>query len=128
MAARAPQEPLLEWIAGIVGLVMVIGSVAYLLYLGIERKESLPDLHVAVTGIRPQAGGYLVTFTAENRGDSTAQGVKIVGRLQLGDGEQTSEVTLDYVPATSRRQGGLFFTEDPRRHPLRIRAEGYSRP
>ncbi len=52
--------------------------------------------------------------------------MKIVGRLRLAEGEQTSEVTLDYVPATSHRRGGLFFTEDPRRYPLSIREEGYS--
>lgn len=128
MAASAHKTPLLEWAAGAVGLVIVLTSVSYLLYRGFEQKAAFPDLHVAVTGIRPQASGYLVTFMVNNRGGATAQNVKIIGRLRGPAGEQSSEVTLDYVPAASRREGGLVFTEDPRRYPLTIRAEGYNRP
>ncbi len=54
---------MLERIAGAIGLVIAMASVSYLLYLGFEQKEVFPDLHVAVTGIQPQASGFLVTFT-----------------------------------------------------------------
>jgi uncharacterized protein (TIGR02588 family) len=35
---------------------------------------------------------------------------------------------FDYVPGHSVRQGGLFFTRDPRSGHLSVRARGYSAP
>ena len=35
---------------------------------------------------------------------------------------------IDYVPGHSVRQGGLFFTRDPRTGHLSLRARGYSAP
>jgi uncharacterized protein (TIGR02588 family) len=32
------------------------------------------------------------------------------------------------VPAHSYRKGGLFFSQDPRKYPLQLRAKGYTEP
>ena len=35
---------------------------------------------------------------------------------------------MDYLPPGSEREGGLFFSRDPRRHEVRLRAKGYVDP
>ena len=39
-----------------------------------------------------------------------------------------SEAVLDYVPAGSDREGGLWFSRDPRAGQLTLRAKGYADP
>ena len=50
------------------------------------------------------------------------------GILSGGGADETSRVVFDYVPGHSVRQGGLFFTRDPRTGHLTLRARGYSAP
>ena len=42
--------------------------------------------------------------------------------------KEASEVTLDYLPPRSDREGGLFFAHDPRAGDLQLRAKGFARP
>ena len=52
------------------------------------------------------------------------------GRAE-GSGEtsvETSSLTFDYVPGHAERKGGLFFTEDPRRHRSRSARSATRRP
>lgn len=120
--------PLLEWGVGLLGLIMVLGTVGFLIYKGLESEAPYPDVEVRVVDIQAQRNGYLVAFEARNRGGETAQGVLVRGRLQTPNGVETSEVRLDYVPAGSVRNGGLFFRDDPRGRPLAVHAEGYMQP
>ena len=41
---------------------------------------------------------------------------------------ETSDTTLDYLPGRSEREGGLFFSRDPRGFDLRLRPKGYMKP
>jgi uncharacterized protein (TIGR02588 family) len=41
---------------------------------------------------------------------------------------EVSSVILDYIPGQSAREGGLFFTQDPRSGNLVLRASGYAKP
>ena len=54
--------------------------------------------------------------------------VKIEGILSGGGADEISRVVFDYVPGHSVRQGGLFFTRDPRTGHLSLRARGYPAP
>lgn len=129
MAGRVrDRTPLLEWVAGLIGLTIVVGSVGFLVYQGIRSEPPYPELDVQVVDVKPQADGYLAVLRIDNRGGATAQNATVTGRLQTPEGTETSEVTVDYVPAESSRRAGLFFTRDPRRHPLHVRAEGYQKP
>ena len=73
--------------------------------------------------------GYLVQINVLNQGDATAATLKIEGLLLQGTKQvEMSETTIDYVPAHSKRKGGLFFASDPRRVTLQLRAKGYEEP
>ena len=51
------------------------------------------------------------------------------GELREGtESVETSNTTIEYVPAHSERKGGLFFTSDPRQYVLRLQAKGYEKP
>ena len=129
-SGKAPKEPLLEWIAAGVGLVLTLGMMAV---IGREalRGDPMqpPAIEVAATAITPIPSGFVVEVVAVNRSGGTAAAVQVEGELKSGDESiETSNLTFDYVPGHAQRKGGLFFREDPRRHRLEVRALGFQAP
>ena len=124
------RTPLLEWIASGIGLLLVL---AVLAVIGREafsgETGQLPAIEAAAVRVEPAGSGFVVAFEAVNRSGGTAAAVEIEGTLKAGETiVETSSATLDYVPAYSRRGGGLYFREDPRRHRIELRALGYQTP
>jgi len=73
--------------------------------------------------------GFTVRLRVVNLGDETASDVVIEGELKRGDEMvETSETTFPYVPGRSEREGGLFFSQDPRSLAMELRALGYTAP
>lgn len=129
MTAPAKEVSRFEWLAAMVGTLIVLAAVGLLLYDAFVPPTTPPDITIEVDSIVEVGGGYLVEFRAVNSGYSTAS-MLVVG-AELRDGAEvveSSEVTLDYVPEQSQRAAGVFFTEDPRRHRLEIRPRGYEHP
>lgn len=118
-----------EWVVAAVGLLLVVGSIAFMIYEGIWGDHSPPAVRIQLDSIGETENGYLVRFRASNSGGSTAEGLTIEGQLSNDDQSiETSETTLDYLPSHSERKGGLFFTRNPRDLQLSIRALGYEDP
>lgn len=118
-----------EWIVAAISTVIVLGAIGFMLYEALSEPASPPKITIQVDSIVTTSSGYIVEFTAENRGQTTAQGLQIEGQLKSDTGTvQTSSVTIDYVPQEARRAGGLFFSEDPRRYRLELQPKGYDRP
>jgi uncharacterized protein (TIGR02588 family) len=127
---KAPREPLLEWIAAGIGLVLTLGI---LVVIGREalsgEMERPPAIHVRVEGVVPSPAGFVVQIAATNRSGATAASVEVEGELKSGDTSvETSGAVFDYVPGHGTRKGGLFFRNDPRLHQLEVRALGYQAP
>ena len=127
---KPPEAPLLEWIAAAIGLLLLA---AVLAVIGREALSGdtgeLPAIEVAVVRVEPAGRGFVVGFEAVNRSGGTAAAVGIEGVLKSGRTiVETSSATIDYVPAHSRRGGGLFFREDPRRHAIEVRPLGFQTP
>ena len=117
------------WGIALLGLALVAGSIAFMLYKAVAGDSSPPDITVHVDSILPIRNGYLVKFRALNEGGSTAEGVTIEGAVRNGtEILETSNTVIEYVPAHSEREGGLFFTTDPRQNQLQLRAKGYEDP
>lgn len=128
-ADQNTHTPLLEWLMAFLGLILVAGSIGFLLYQAITTGDSPPNIIVRTSSTTPIENGYLVTFQVTNQGESTAKGLVVEGQLKNDKGEvETSETTLDYVPARSEREGGLFFTQNPEQFELQLRAVGYEQP
>ncbi|MFN2513109.1 MAG: hypothetical protein ABR568_17010 [Pyrinomonadaceae bacterium] len=134
MAHNAEQKKIKDapwwmWCIAILGLALVTGSIAFMLYEAAAGDSSPPDITVHVDATLQIRNGYLVRFRAINEGGSTAEGVTIEGELRNGtDVTETSNTVLEYVPAHSEREGGLFFTSDPRQYQLQLRARGFEDP
>ena len=121
--------PLLEWIVGGLGAVLVSGAIAFLVYHALTRDRTPPDVSVVAERVLELENGYLVQFRALNRGGSAAAQLMIEGEVAGPDGStEVSEAVLDYVPARSGREGGLWFSGDPRAGQLTLRAKGYADP
>jgi uncharacterized protein (TIGR02588 family) len=134
MAHNAEQKKIKDapwwmWCIAILGLLLVTGSIAFMLYEAAAGDSSPPDITVHVDATLQIRNGYLVRFRAVNEGGSTAEGVTVEGVLRNGtEVMETGNTVLEYVPAHSEREGGLFFTLDPRQYHLQLRAKGYENP
>jgi uncharacterized protein (TIGR02588 family) len=126
--ARRP-IPVAEWIVAAIGAVLVAGTIGYLVWLAMSRDETPPDVRVVEDGVVALQNGWLVKFRAANAGAQAAAELLVEGELIGPDGAiETSEATVDYLPPRSEREGGLFFSHDPRQHEVRLRAKGYVNP
>ncbi len=127
---KRPETPLLEWIASAIGLLLVLAVVAVIGREALSGESGqVPAIEVAAVRVAPAGSGFVVGFEAVNRSGGTAAAVEIEGVLKSGETTvETSSATIDYVPAHSRRGGGLFFREDPRRHSLELRPLGFQIP
>jgi uncharacterized protein (TIGR02588 family) len=127
-AARRP-IPVTEWIVAGIGAALVAVTIGYLVWLATTRDATPPDLRVVAHRVLALPGGWLVEFRASNQGTEPAAQVVVEGELRgPGDTSETSEATVDYLPARSTREGGLLFSRDPRRGELRLRAKSYVQP
>ena len=127
-AGRA-EIPALEWLLGSIGALMVAGAVGFLAWTGAVNGDSPPDIRVEVVRVIEQRNGWLVQVSAFNEGGSAASEVTVGGEFMAPDGAvESAEFLLDYLPSRSGRQGGLFFSRDPRTGGLKVRALGYAEP
>lgn len=124
------QRPLIEWIAGGLGLVLTLALLGFVGWQALQEPESAPPwIEVRTADITQNGGGYLVEIAAANRTGQTAAGVEVEGEVTHPDGRtERSTTTLDYVPGHSEARGGLFFTTDPAAGGLQIRPLGYREP
>jgi uncharacterized protein (TIGR02588 family) len=126
---KASDIPLLEWVVGGLGALIVLVAIAVLLYEGLAGDSSPPEIHVEIKDVAPLRDGFRVRFEARNVGGEAAAQVTVEGVLSRPGAEpETSAVTLAYLPARSERGGGLFFSADPRGGDLRVRARSYEDP
>lgn len=121
--------PWLEWTAAGLGLLLAVGIIGFIILDGVSGNGQPPAVEVESRNILDRQPGYTVEIRAINRSGSTAATVVVEGELKR-DGEtiETSETTFDYVPGHSERQGGLYFSRDPRQFDLELRPKGYIRP
>ena len=121
--------PLWEKALAAIGLALLVAILAFLVYRGVAGPDSPPEITTRPLNVTAQREGYLVRVEVRNSGGSTAAQVKVSGVLRRGSEEvETREATLDYVPQGSRRELGLFFTQDPRQFELEVYPEGYAEP
>lgn len=126
---KAADIPLVEWIIGSVGLLIVALVVGVLIYEAVAGDKSPPDVKLTVQAIAPLRNGYLVKVRAENEGGEPAArvaiNVELVNQTQV---VEAAETQFEYLPAHSTREAGVFFSHDPRQGELRLQALGYEEP
>jgi len=118
---------LFEWVIAAASVLLLLGILGYLGYEAVAARHGLPELAVELVEVVPQDEAFLVRITVHNRGERTAAQVGIEGVLATTS-EQTSSLTLDYVPARSSQSGALLFADDPRGTDLSLRVTGFADP
>lgn len=118
-----------EWLIAFVGFVLVVGVIVFLLYKAFLGSELPPDVKLQLESVEQVSNGYLVKFSALNRGSETLAGVLIEAELKRGEEKtETSQTTINFLPAHSIRRGGFFFRSDPRQSNLQMHTLGYEEP
>jgi uncharacterized protein (TIGR02588 family) len=124
-----PRVSWLEWLASAIGLLLVLGVFGVIGWQAVNGATTPPAITVTVESMASVDGGFRVLFRAHNSAGEAAAQVEVEGKLSAaGTDTETSRVVLDYIPGHSERQGGLFFTRDPRSGVLAVRATGFAEP
>ena len=122
------RNSVLEWAVAGLGFVLVAFAVGFMAFQAFTSQDLPPNIELRVVRVQDVRGGYLALIEARNRGDEAAAEVGVEGTVEWGGQElETSETTFDFIPSGSVREGGLFFTEDPR-GALTLRSVGYREP
>ena len=69
--------PVTEWIVAALGVMLVAGTIGYLVWLAMSRDETPPDVRVVADGVVALQDGWLVQFRAANAGGQAAAEVLI---------------------------------------------------
>jgi len=126
---KLDEAPPWMWSIGLLGLVCVLGSIGFMLFEAITGDSTPPDVSIEIQSMLPVQNGFLVEFRAINEGGRAAEGLNVEGELRDGtEIVETSDTTIEYLPSNSERQGGLFFSQDPRQYDLQLSARGYEVP
>ena len=120
----------LEWVVFGVGLLLVVSTLAYLVYDGATVPDTPPVVEVRLGEPRPGGAGFLVPVTVVNRGGQTAEGVAVEVVLEVAGSPEPErgEFTIAFLPRRSTREGWVSFRSDPRAGRLTARASGYGKP
>ncbi|HEX5720770.1 MAG TPA: hypothetical protein VF179_31740 [Thermoanaerobaculia bacterium] len=128
--SRIAKHPL-EWIVFAVSLVVVAGTVGFLAWEAVQGKggDSPALLSIELGRPEPRGGAWAVPVTVHNRGDETAEGVKVEVTLETPGAEpEVADFEAAFVPRQSKREGWVTFRSDPARGRLSGRAAGYETP
>lgn len=119
-----------EWVVGIACTLLVLSAAGYLAYRALSGPELPPMVTIRVERVLPTAGGgYLVEIKAVNEGSGTAANLMVEGSLMRDTVVvEKSTATIQFVPAETEREAGLYFSKNPRQYRLEVRPTGYDRP
>jgi uncharacterized protein (TIGR02588 family) len=124
-----PRKNALEWLVFAVSLVLLAGTLGYLIFSAAAYKKSPPILSISLGQVQPVAARFRVPVTVSNDGNQTASGVQIEVTLNEGrPNEEKANFTVPYLPRHSQREGAALFNSDPRAGILKARVLGYVNP
>ena len=119
----------LEWAVFAVSLVLVLGTLSYLVYSGATGGKAPASIEVRLGEPERRAGHFAVPVTVKNNGDQTAEGVHVRVALEQGGREQEyGELVIAFLPRKAEREGWVTFEHDPRAGDLKARVLGYEKP
>lgn len=128
-ARDSSPPPAAEWVAAAIGLLLVLGVTGSLVRDALRRPARPPDVTVTVDTVARGRGGWLVAFEARNAGDASVADLAVRATLTTAAGDTlVRDARIDYLPARSRRDGGVVFPVEPRAGTLRLEALGFQEP
>ncbi len=127
-SGEAP-PPFWEWVCAGIGLLLLAGSIGYLLVDARASRGAIPVPVVELRDVQAQGPHFLVRIEVRNDGHATAAALRVQGELLRGEAVvESSEVELDYLPARSSRGAAMLFTQDPLTLRLVLTPRGWREP
>jgi uncharacterized protein (TIGR02588 family) len=120
--------PTIEWVTGVIGLAIVVGSLGFIGYEAFRDGPVDPQLEAVVERSGRSGAGFTCTVVVRNHSRQAAAEVLVEGVIRSRDGEVRSEVRLDYVPGLSSRRATLVFPHPPGEDAVAVRIVGYTTP
>jgi uncharacterized protein (TIGR02588 family) len=119
----------LEWTVFAVSIVLILLTVVYLVRDRASGRPRAPEIEVSTGPAVHSAGMWSVPVKVTNRGDETAEQLRVDVSLEQ-DGRETekAELTFAFVPRRSSREAWALFRTDPRAMKISARATSYERP
>jgi uncharacterized protein (TIGR02588 family) len=119
----------LEWSVFAVSLVLILVTIVYLVRDGASDRPRAPEIEVSTGPAVQSAGMWSVPVKVTNRGDETAEQLRVdVSLEQNGQETEKAELTFAFVPRHSSREAWALFRTDPRGVKVTARATSYERP
>lgn len=122
----------LEVLVFVVSLALIAGIVGYLLYAEFVGESDRPTLEIVDVGLEPASGSEgdrEVRFTLRNTGGVSVVDPTVEFTATLPDGsEEKSEVSFDFLPKGSERDGRVFFPEGIGESDLEYRVVSFALP
>ena len=121
--------PAIEWITGLAGLAIVLGTLGFIGYEALRGGPDAPALDVVVEHSSEEPNGFVVVVRVRNENRQAAAEVLLEGVVRLADGrERRSQARLDYVAGLSTRRATLLFPAAPAGGTVEVRILGYTTP
>jgi uncharacterized protein (TIGR02588 family) len=120
----------LEWVVFGVGLVLVAGTLGFLVYDGATSAgDAPPSVRVELGAPEQRGEHFIVPVTVTNEGGQTAEGVTVEVTLEREGAEaERGEFGVAFLPRDGKREGFVTFRTDPRSARLVPRVLGYEKP
>lgn len=118
----------LEWSVFAIAGLLVAATIGFLVHAAVTGNGRPAMLSVAHGASRRAPGGYAMPITVTNRGDRTAERVRVEIVAQRDTAEQTAEIEFEFLPRGSRRTGWVVFEEDPARSTITTHVKGFEAP
>lgn len=127
MSEEPPPVSWLERLAGLTGLLVLVGVAAVLGYDGLVRARAPPDIVVEATAQQPTTRGHLVMLRVRNHGGTPVADLVVEATATDEAGSrETATLRLDQVAAGSQEEGGVIFTDEPQ--DLALTARSFTLP
>jgi uncharacterized protein (TIGR02588 family) len=105
----------LEWVALAVSAVVLVALIGFLVYDGATDtgRPPSPAVELHLDEAYTIDGGWIVPATVRNDGEVAAEAIVLRATTTVGDGEEESELALDYLPAGTEVEISFGFSAAP---------------
>ncbi len=112
--------------------VLILFAVIVLLsyeYFASSARQPVVEAQPQLEEIRQAGGAYYLPVDVTNRGERTAEDVRVQVSLSSGQGQQeTSQFSLKFLAGSATERGTVIFREDPLKGNITVDAISFRKP